>query len=63
MIKKKVWLVFMLFKLIRFYFKLFDMIYLFLVIYSEVIIRYLMLYVCKKKNLVDYGKGIVMCNC
>lgn len=53
----------MLFKLIRFYFKLFDMIYLFLVIYSEVIIRYLMLYVCKKKNLVDYGKGIVMCNC
>lgn len=62
MIKKKVWLVFMLFKLIRFYFKLFDMIYLFLVIYSEVIIRYLMLYVCKK-NLVDYGKGIVMCNC
>lgn len=53
----------MLFKLIRFYFKLFDMIYLFLVIYSEVIIRYLMLYVCKKKKLVDYGKGIVMCNC
>lgn len=52
----------MLFKLIRFYFKLFDMIYLFLVICSEVIIRYLMLYVCKK-NLVDYGKGIVMCNC
>lgn len=52
-------------KLTRSYFKLLDMIHPLLVIYSEVIIRHLMLhvYACKKKNPVDYGKGTVMCNC
>lgn len=50
-------------KLTRSYFKLLDMIHPFLVIYSEVIIRHLMLYACKKKKPVDYGKGTVMCNC
>lgn len=54
-------------KLTRSYFKLLDMIHPLLVIYSEVIIRHLMLYACKK-NPVDYGKGTygkgtVMCNC
>lgn len=60
--KKKVWLASMLPKLTRSYFKLLDMIHPLLVIYSEVIIRHLMLYACKK-NPVDYGKGTVMCNC
>lgn len=59
--KKKVWLASMLPKLTRSYFKLLDMIHPLLVIYSEVIIRHLMLYACKKT--VDYGKGTVMCNC
>lgn len=47
--KKKVWLASMLPKLTRSYFKLLDMIHPLLVIYSEVIIRHLMLYACKKK--------------